>query len=222
MRGWGGTDGCRSWDGIDQLLTEPQNLQRKRKNEKWANLPCYPNEMYEFCSQKHVRMHTAVGGICRSLRTVHGCGVGNLSSRWQSNRFIEASGLPTSPPFCSFVQYLPVILRSQPPALWDFIKYSNSIALNINPLTHPLTVIHSLQSLGAWAATECFHYRALGFLLSRALSTDVQPLNKDRIAIIDQVCDKEVQCPGLIMVRVYIRNLGFNVCPSPFQYSYPD
>lgn len=48
-------------------------------------------------------------------------------------------------------------LRSQPLALWDFIKYSNSVALNINPLTHPLTVIHSLQSLGAPEATECFH-----------------------------------------------------------------
>lgn len=78
----------------------------------------------------------------------------------------------------------PVILRSQPLALWNFIKYNNPIALNISPLTHPLTVIHSLQSLGARAAMECFHYRPLGFLLSGALSTDVQSLNKVHIVIL--------------------------------------
>lgn len=120
-----------------------------------------------------------------------------------------------SPPFFLMRhQCLQVILRSQPLALWDFIKYSNSIALHINPVTHSVTVIHSLQSLGA---TECFHYTALVFFLSRALSTDVQPLNEDLIGSLSQVCDKGVECPGLI-VRLYLRMLAFNIYPPLFQF----
>lgn len=111
-----------------------------------------------------------------------------------------------SPPFFLMrLRCLQVILRSQPLALWDFIKYSNSIALNINPVTHSLTVIHPLQSLGA---TECFHYRALVFLLSSTLSTNLRPLNEDLIGSLGQVCDKGVQCPGL-MVRLYLRMHAF-------------
>lgn len=128
---------------------------------------------------------------------IQGSHICNLS-RWQCSGLTEASGL--SSPLLSFlwsVTIFPVILRSQPLALWDFFKYSNSIALNINPLTHPLTVIHFLQSLGAWAAAECFHYRALGFLLSGALSTDVQPLNKDRIAILAKFETREYSALGL-------------------------
>lgn len=142
------------------------------------------------CVYVHVCSCRPIEGICRSLRTVPRIW---KVRRWQCSRFTEASGLFL--PFCLSSE-ASVILRSPPLALWDFIKYSNSIALNIKLLTHPLTVIHSLQSLGAWTVAECFHYGALGFLLSRALSTDVQPLNKDCIAISGQMCDKGVQCPG--------------------------